>query len=66
MCIRDRLCMIGLKFDGGNLDKILKKVIQIENIVEPDAIAHENYNDYYLAYRQFYDLIGKFYEKASV
>jgi xylulokinase len=57
------LCMIGLKFEGGNLNKILERFIQVASIVEPDREAHEKYENYYNAYKQFYDIIGHFYEK---
>jgi len=58
------LCMIGLKFEGGNLNKILERFVQVESIIEPDESAHKNYNDYYLAYKRLYELVGHFYNKA--
>jgi len=59
------LCMLGLKFDGGSLSKILERVIHVANIIEPNKDHHEKYTAYYASYKKIYDLMGHFYENRG-
>lgn len=48
------LCMLGLKFDGGNVQKIVKKLIRVSDHLVPKKELHEIYEKYYMAYKEIY------------